>query len=166
MNTHHGGNPGPLLERIFLRIQEERMRDVPLLNPRLRVEAVGFRPREDGWCGILITPWFMNLIQLPGAGADCAHLRVGASLRREFPAGTVESIVAHETELGHYLTCSLYSPMFEFPTQSHAVATAQNVLQALFEPPAKTRPPEKARRPVSRRDLFRSLLSTSGAPQR
>jgi hypothetical protein len=29
-------------------------------------EAVGFRHWRDGWYGVLITPWFMNLIGLPG----------------------------------------------------------------------------------------------------
>ncbi len=166
MNAARDGNPAPLLERIFLRIQQERMQGVPILNPRLQVQAVGFRPLEDGWCGILITPWFMNLIQLPATGTDCSHLRVGAPLSREFPAGAVESIVAHEKELGHYLSCSLYSPTLEFPTQRHAVATAQNFLQTLFEPPAQTHRPAKERRPVSRRDLFRSLLSASGTSER
>jgi [NiFe] hydrogenase assembly HybE family chaperone len=46
-------------------IYEERMRDLPIVNPKLAVEAVGFDQWEEKDLGILITPWFMNLVLLP-----------------------------------------------------------------------------------------------------
>ena len=46
-------------------IYAERMRDLPIVNPRLAVEAVGFEQWEDQDLGVLITPWFMNLVLLP-----------------------------------------------------------------------------------------------------
>lgn len=39
----HHGNPSARLREVFSRIQAERMADVPLLNPALTVETVGFR---------------------------------------------------------------------------------------------------------------------------
>ena len=51
---------------MFSRIQAERMADVPLLNPALTVETVGFRLWQDSWLGVLITPWSMNLLALAG----------------------------------------------------------------------------------------------------
>ena len=57
---------GQRLESAFERVRRERMIDVPMLNPRLAVQAVGFRDWRGGWLGILITPWFMNLMLLPG----------------------------------------------------------------------------------------------------
>ena len=50
------------------RIQRERMADIPLLNPALEVQAVGFSVWEAYCLGVLITPWFMNLMLLPLAG--------------------------------------------------------------------------------------------------
>ena len=35
-------NPGPLLEEIYRKIHLERMLGLPILNPELEVEAVGF----------------------------------------------------------------------------------------------------------------------------
>ena len=43
-----------------------------MVNPALAVEAVGFRPWGEHWLGILITPWFMNLVLMPRVGAQVA----------------------------------------------------------------------------------------------
>jgi len=51
-------------------IYRERMRDLPIVNSRLAVEAVGFEQWEDKDLGILITPWFMNLVLFPGVGRN------------------------------------------------------------------------------------------------
>ena len=52
----------------YRRVETERMQGLPLLNPALRVEAVGFRLAEEDASvaeGVLITPWFMSLLRLP-----------------------------------------------------------------------------------------------------
>ncbi len=50
------------IEETFTHIQNEQMKDIPILNHAIRVETVAFQ----AWCGccagILITPWFMNLM--------------------------------------------------------------------------------------------------------
>ena len=58
------------LEAAFARIHRERMADVPILNEALRVEAVGFVARGDEALGVLVTPWFMNLMLVPAAGSE------------------------------------------------------------------------------------------------
>ena len=50
----------------FRRVHIERMQGMPILNPALEVQAVGFRELEEHLLGVLITPWFMNLVLLPG----------------------------------------------------------------------------------------------------
>lgn len=54
------------LETVFNGVLETRMRGVPVINPALSVQAVGFNPFNGDWLGVLITPWFMNLLLLPG----------------------------------------------------------------------------------------------------
>lgn len=49
----------------FRDIGETQMRGLPLYNDRTEVEAVDFAPFGDGWIGVLITPWFMNVVLLP-----------------------------------------------------------------------------------------------------
>jgi len=121
------------LETAFIRIQRERMADIPLLNPVLEVQAVGFSVWEDYCLGVLITPWFMNLMLLPLAGDEWAGLPSGTKINRSFPSGTYEFILGEEEGVGRYLMCSLFSPVFEFQNQEAAVVTAGAVLQNLMD---------------------------------
>lgn len=41
------------------------MRDLPVFNPALDVAAIGFRALDDHAFGVIVTPWFMNLVRLP-----------------------------------------------------------------------------------------------------
>ncbi len=130
------------LEARFATIAATRMAGVPLLNERLAVAAVGFEPVEDGAVGVLLTPWFMNLLWLPGEQADTAA--PGASRRRAVGNENFEFIGAREAGIGPYEACSLFSPMFEFEDQAAALATAREVLAQLRRPPEP--PPQASRR--------------------
>ncbi len=114
----------------FRRIERKRMQGLPFLNPALKVEAVGFVPWETGVLGVLITPWFMNLVLLPGT-ADWRQLRVGSKVRHSFPSGCYEFTVGDEPGIGRYQSCSLFSPMQAFEDQAAAVATAAEVMRGL-----------------------------------
>lgn len=119
---------------IFCRIERERMADVPVLNKALSVSAIGFQPWNGYTLGILLTPWFMNLMLLPTAETDAPWLsdNVGSKHIQNFPAGKFEFILGHENELGKYLICSVFSPVFEFRDQETAELTAQTVLEEIF----------------------------------
>jgi [NiFe] hydrogenase assembly HybE family chaperone len=121
------------LERVFNRIQQERMQGVPVLNEVLQVEAVGFTPWQGHCVGVLISPWFMNLMLLPDEGDDWGHLSVGEKVTHLFPSGPYEFIAGDEEGIGRYQMCSLFSPVFQFADQAAAVATAEAVMQALMD---------------------------------
>lgn len=121
------------LEQTFGRIERQRMRGVPVLNPKLRVECVGLRRWRQHPLGVLITPWFMNLVLLPGDGDDWPGLKVGEKVTRVFPSGAYEFILGDEVGVGRYLSCSLFSPVFQFDSQQTAVATAEAVLAGLMD---------------------------------
>jgi [NiFe] hydrogenase assembly HybE family chaperone len=121
------------LEAAFIRIQCERMADVPLLNPDLAVQAVGFRDWEGYCLGVLITPWFMNLMLFPEDGTDWSGLPSGTRINHVFPSGNYAFIHGEEEGIGHYQMCSLFSPVFEFQTQEAAVATAKAVMEGLMD---------------------------------
>jgi [NiFe] hydrogenase assembly HybE family chaperone len=178
-------DPSALLEVTFARIHETRMAGLPFVNPALRVEAVGFRRWEGLWLGVLITPWFMNLMLLPCAATEHAwpQVRYGESLAYRLPAGVFEFIRAQEPPLGDYQSCSLFSPMAVFADQAGARATAMAALAALFDEgtragvegpgtslagPAAS-PVAAASAPPSRRDFLRGrwqgeTLSVSEPP--
>jgi [NiFe] hydrogenase assembly HybE family chaperone len=159
------------LEAVFRRIEQERMRDIPVCNPALRVEAVGFRQWEEYYLGVMVTPWFMNLMLLPLHPESTVSAAEGSKQLHCFPSGRYEFIHGRETELGDYQVCSLFSPMYEFAEQQSAVDTAHQVLAALMDAshqeglatpqePATTPTPAReqepaADRPMSRRDFLR-----------
>jgi [NiFe] hydrogenase assembly HybE family chaperone len=138
------------LEQVFVHIASTRMRDVPVQNPVLRVQAVGFvpmaQPGGELLLGMLVTPWFMNLVRLPAtaAGSGAAWPPVGHKASRAIGGETFEFIGAHEEGLGAYESCSMFSPMFEFADQAGAVATANEVLNLLRTPAPSPAPMAQA----------------------
>ncbi len=127
------------LAALFTTIAHTRMAGVPVLNTALRVETIGFEclPAGDGEAaglGVLITPWFMNLVRLPLQSDDSAA-QLGRTHEELLAGQRFEFIGAHETALGAFGACSLFSPMFEFADQATARATALEVLAQLRRPP-------------------------------
>lgn len=122
------------LEGAFREIHIAQMRGMPIVNDALAVKAVGFRAWNGHWLGALVTPWFMNLVLLPGEGDDWSGLTAGAKELIEFPSGVYEFLYAQRREVGPYKACSLFSPMFEFTTLLQATETASAALTALFDP--------------------------------
>jgi [NiFe] hydrogenase assembly HybE family chaperone len=121
------------LEALFRDIGATRMRGVPMLHPGLAVQAVGFEAADGGALGVLMTPWFMNLVWLPAD--DACPLPVGTTLRRSVGHEDFDFIAAHEPGFGAFEACSLFSPMFEFADQAAALSTAEHVLAILRAPP-------------------------------
>jgi [NiFe] hydrogenase assembly HybE family chaperone len=145
------------LERAFRAIHEERMQGLPILNPALAVEAVGFQALNGHCAGVLITPWFMNLMVLPPEGDSWQGSAAGANVPFEFPAGPREMMLCEEELLGHYLSESLFSPMSAFADQSQAVATAEKVVEQLMTTPPAVQEAEAPQ--PARRALLRGLFS-------
>ena len=127
------------LESVFARIGEERMRDIGLYNPALKVETVGFRRWEDWLAGILVTPWFMNFILLP-TRPDQITGAVGTKQHLEMPRGDVVFVTGEVEEVGPYLSSSLYSPMGRFDVHAVAVTTAWAAVDKYFKAPEAEEP--------------------------
>lgn len=124
---------GARLVAEFREIWHAKMRDVPMVNRLLSVEAVGFRIVDGRPLGVLISPWFMNLVQLPGEGEDWSGLEPGAKELISFPSGAYEFIHNTRDMIGGYKACSLFSPMGEFRSQMQAQEVARAVMVALFD---------------------------------
>lgn len=127
-------DPSERIVEVFRNVARTRMADVPILNPRLRVEAVGFGPWNDQWLGVLVTPWCMNLVLLPVVGRPWVTLRPGEKRIERFPAGDFEFVCGEDERLGEYHACSLFSPVLEFEDEEAARLTALAARRALFDP--------------------------------
>jgi [NiFe] hydrogenase assembly HybE family chaperone len=128
----HTEDPSSRLEAAFRRIEAGTMADVPILNPALHVEAVGFTRWQDHWLGIVITPWFMNLVLVPGAAGSWQSVAPGQRLFRNFPSGDFAFLGSDEPEVGEFQSCSLFSPMAQFADQAGARDVAHAALAALL----------------------------------
>jgi [NiFe] hydrogenase assembly HybE family chaperone len=179
-------SPAERLEAVFKDIAATRMAGLAILNPAMSVAAVGFRHWHDGWYGVLITPWFMNLIGVPDAPDEAAELGSGTRRVRPLPSGDYEFLSAHEDALGAYWTSSLVSPMHQFGDMATAQAVAESVLETIFsagaEPPgpvqsmgpaesmnqvaqpAPTGLAARLEQPLSRRGFFSALLPKDPRP--
>jgi [NiFe] hydrogenase assembly HybE family chaperone len=116
-------------------IYRERMRDLPIVNPALAVEAVGFEQWEDQDLGVLITPWFMNLVLLPDS-QRLADLPQGERVECFFPSGPCELTVYQDEELGSYLAAVLFRTVADFPDQDIARAVAEEALANVLAEPS------------------------------
>lgn len=178
MTTASPESVSAALEASFTRIQEERMADIPVLNQALAVQAVGFMPLNENFVGILITPWFMNLMLLPREPESSDQTTSGTTACYTFPSGEYEFIAGEEADIGPYQMCSLYSPMFEFEDQEAATATARHVMEFLMTEPtddddtagsdesgadvAPVPASSGAASTISRRELLRGALHEHG----
>ena len=122
-----------LLVADFTEVWHSTMRDVPLVNKALSVEAVSFRRHEGHVLGVLVSPWFMNLVLLPD-GADWSDLTSGEKEVIAFPSGEYEFLHNTREMTGGYKACSLFSPMGDFTRQKDATDVARAVMEALFDP--------------------------------
>lgn len=138
-----------LVER-FRTIEHERMQGLPIVNPLLEVEAIGFCDFEGHELGVLLSPWFMNLVLLPGS-EQWANTRQGDRLAHEFPSGHCEFTVCDDEVLGRYLSAILFRTMSGFPDQDTARAVANEALALILSEPV----PEQGH--VSRRAMFTGI---------
>lgn len=115
----------------FHEVFQAKMRDVPMVNHALHVQAVGFQPHEAGFLGVLVAPWFMNLVFLPPA--DRPVLPAGQKEVLHFGSGDYEFLHNARPLVGPYLACSLFSPMGDFTSQLQAVDVARAVMVELFK---------------------------------
>ena len=129
------------------------MRDLPIYNASLGFEAWGFQPLDDATLvGIVITPWFMNLVLLPVVREPLDPARYGEVRKVAFPAGIRRFRYAGDPAVGAIWTSGLHSPMDVFTSPAQARAEARlRMIEAMT-------PPEPDRGTVacpSRRAFFR-----------
>ena len=148
------------LEDRYRLIAETAMADVPICNPLLGVQSCGFRLWGGRAVGIVVTPWFMNLLAVDLPGHESLPVANGATVKMPLPAGEVDFIAGTLDGVGRVDACSLFSPMFEFQSMEAAVETANEAVRAFFDAEVLADPPKPAP-VVNRRDLLRGRFQPS-----
>lgn len=132
----------------FETIYRKHMRDLPIVNRNLRVEAINFQEYDGDQLGVLITPWFMNLVLLPNDAhaPDCAQ---GSKSSIDFPSGAIEFTGCLDDTLGCFRTAVLFRTVTDLPSQYMARDVARQVMLDLF-----VKPRDQGTQAFSRRALF------------
>jgi [NiFe] hydrogenase assembly HybE family chaperone len=110
-----------------------KVKGLPIYNPTLAVEAVGFRIHDGRHVGVMLTPWFMNLAVLPSEEDQKVWVS-GGKIRLSFPSGAYDFVVNELHDVGLIANCSLFSTMHEFTDHEAAQLAATTVADAVFEP--------------------------------
>ncbi|MGE5472006.1 MAG: [NiFe]-hydrogenase assembly chaperone HybE [Bacteroidota bacterium] len=157
----HAENPAPLLEAHYQALGEADGFDHAECNAALRVEVIGFGRCAGDWLGIVVTPWFVRLLLLPGGGQLWGEIPLGQRRYLELPGGTLPFVADTIDQLGQYQYSTLVAPLSLVPDMAAARRIAADTLQAFVgtaPSPAPGEPPEEPKAPVSRRGFFRRLV--------
>ena len=122
-----------LVER-FDYIGKERIQGLPIYNDKLFVEAVDFQACAGGQIGVLITPWFVNVMLFPDDDKSWQFKELGEKVKFNLPTGEHEFSVGEEDVIGRYLFRSVVSPTHCYKSQSPAQSAARKALSQLMTP--------------------------------
>jgi [NiFe] hydrogenase assembly HybE family chaperone len=136
-------DPGQRLAALWLAVAP-RMADLPIYNPKLNVQATEFRRHGSWTIGVVVTPWFMNVVAIPDDPAVLPG--PGGKLTIALPGAEIEAIVAELDGFGRMACASLFSPMDAFDDPAVAGVTALAALDALFGSEDGAAPPLDRRR--------------------
>jgi [NiFe] hydrogenase assembly HybE family chaperone len=148
---------------VFQRI-DGGMRDMPIYNEKVAVEAIGFRAFGEGeLLGVLLTPWFMSMVMLPIEPVRMDMAAIGSSVCVELPAGRRAFVVGGDEAIGLYKAHSLHSPVLNFTLPGQAKAEARRQLSLLMTPPDVTAEAAANSSSTSRLDRRALLFGRSNA---
>jgi len=137
MHLGFSTSPAPKLEALYQKVYQDEMQGLPICNEKIKVEAVDFQLYQDQWIGVLVTPWFTNLLILRQQGQDWPEFKLAKGNEQlfSFPAGEIKFTPRFEPELGSYLCCSLVSPMAEVASHKQAIIDAKHAMRQLTQIP-------------------------------
>jgi [NiFe] hydrogenase assembly HybE family chaperone len=168
-------DPSLALTACYEHVRRTRMQGAPFVNEALDVEAVGFAPWQGYWLGVMVTPWFMNVVLAPREPRAWRSIAPGEKRCHRLPAGDFEFIGANETGIGEFCIASLFSPMLEFADHPTARFVAERARAALLEPSGDAREPGPGplavldgalAAPLSRADLLHGRLGARDVDRR
>ena len=135
MNSPGDLNGHPRVSALIeqFRVVDAGMRDLPIYNHTVAIESVGFRLFNDvQLLGVVLTPWFMNLMILPITPVAMNMAEIGKTVSVELPVGPRKFVVGGDEAVGLYKAHSLHSPVLSFTLPGQARAEAQRQLVLLM----------------------------------
>jgi len=144
------------LEACFNRIWKDSMEGIQILNNDLVVEAVEFQQWDNRVVGMMVTPWFINLIMLPKEEENWEKEELGAREKFNFPQKECLMTINDTQGFGYCKTFSLYSPVNDFPNPESARIAAAIFLRDLLDESKREEPTyseEQIQRYLNKEDM-------------
>jgi [NiFe] hydrogenase assembly HybE family chaperone len=120
------------IKDVFDKINREQMAGLPIVNPMLDVDVVGFQEHDGRTIGVITTPWLMTLAVFPGDDDDWSDVKIGDKRKFPFPARDYQFLANEIDGIGTYYGYAIYSPMNEFDHHDHALAGANGFMELLM----------------------------------
>ncbi|MER2539014.1 MAG: [NiFe]-hydrogenase assembly chaperone HybE [Azonexus sp.] len=155
--NNHENDPGPLLEAHFQQLWEESVADTRQTNPALQVKVIGFVRCEGDWVGVMVTPWFIHLLLLPGGGTLWGDIPDGQRRYLDLPGSTYYFTATEAPGIGPYQYTALLDNINQVADMATARHLADDALRTALNLRAATAPANEESRAVSRRGFFRRL---------
>jgi [NiFe] hydrogenase assembly HybE family chaperone len=131
---------------------------LPLYNAALEIEAVGFKRRDGRLCGVLLTPWCMNLLLLPEESDEWQKLPAGKTVEVKFPSSIHSCLLSAPEGIVPHLSLPLFTTVQDFTDHDTARRVALETLRLLYldatDKRRATQEPNKPRQTMNRRDLL------------
>lgn len=137
-------NPAAQVQTAFAEVGERTLHDLAFLHPEMPVYAAPFTLFEEQWIGCIITPWMLSALVLPGPDQHWQPRPVGEKLALALPAGDITFTVGELEGIGHYLACSLMSPVQRGLTAAQGINLTNDCARMLLSLPVNT--PDMSRR--------------------
>lgn len=143
---------------------QPRMLGMPVYNAALETEAVGFAWRDGRLCGVLLTPWCMNLVLFPQACDEWEDRAAARTVEVEFPSGSQRCMLSALEGVPVHLSLPLFTTVLDFENQETAREVAREVLQRLYtraatggdaDPVGGPQSSRRQPRTLTRRELLR-----------
>ena len=154
----HANDPGPLLEAHFQQHWDVHAADMPQANPALQIKAIGFTKIEGDWVGVMVTPWFIQLLLLPGGGTLWGDIPDGQRRYLDLPGSTFYFTATEVADVGPYQFTALLDKIDQAPDMATAQRLADDALRTALNLTSATPPVNEEPRAVSRRGFFRRLV--------
>jgi [NiFe] hydrogenase assembly HybE family chaperone len=137
---------------------QPKMCGLPLYNAALEIEAVGFKRRDGRLCGVLLTPWCMNLLLLPEESDEWQKLPAGKTVEVKFPSSIHSCLLSAPEGIVPHLSLPLFTTVQDFTDHDTARRVALETLRLLYldatDKRRATQEPNKPRQTMNRRDLL------------
>lgn len=154
----------PLVDKLLVTYRDTvqpQMCGLPMYNANLQTEAIGFEWRDGRLSGVLLTPWFMNLVLLPNESDEWLNLPPGKTFNVDFPSGNQTCLLSAPEGIVQHLSLPLFTTVQNFTDQDDARRVAEEVLRQLYFDAANANAADisqdgmRSRQTMSRRDLLR-----------